>query len=435
VYAPNDQGGRRLVWDQLRNLRHKLRLPLLMVGDFNEVVRMEERKGAKQFTTSMRDLSEFIQDLQLIDLDIDQNYTWMRKNSASRIDRALVTMEVVNQFQNIRARCKNRLLSDHFPLVVSTEVVSWGPSPFRTLDVWLEEPKFLTIFKQEWIQLTALIFEQKLKAMKRPLRKWNHEVFGNIDTKISAYQKELERMDMKAQSAELMEEDWSRREALQSQLRLWMLRKERYWKQLSRCKLLKEGDKNTRYFHLMASMRKRKKVLSRITVQGRSETEPGQIRRVIVNHFKELYTTRTADHLELSTFGLSRLAEVKSKELEKEVTLEEIKEAFLSCDPKKAPCYDGFNLRCLKHVWPVIGEEFSRCILKFFETGKLPKSVNITWVTLIPKKKDAVDITDFRPISMVGSIYKVIAKILSRRLREVLPELIGPAQTTFVRGR
>jgi len=435
VYAPNDQGGRRLLWGQLRNLRDKLSLPLIMVGDFNEVARIEERKDATQFTTSMRDFSDFIQDTQLFDLEIGQKYTWMRKNSASRIDRALVTMDVVNQFQNLRARCSKRWLSDHFPIVISTEEVQWGPSPFRTLDVWLEEPKFLAIFKQEWVQLSAMTFEQKLREMKKPLRKWNREVFGNIDTKISAYQKELEKMDMKAQSEELMEIEWSRREAIQSQLRLWMLRKERYWKQLSRCKILKEGDKNTRYFHLMASMRKRKKLLSTITVRGRRETEPGQIRRVIVDYFKELYKTTTIDHLELSHLRLSRLTEMKSKELEKKVTLEEIKEAFLSCDPTKAPGYDGFNLRCLKHVWPVIGEEFSRCILNFFATGKLPNSVNITWVTLIPKKKDAVDLKDFRPISTVGSIYKVIAKILSRRLREVMLDLIGTAQTAFVKGR
>ena len=86
-----------------------------------------------------------------------------------------------------------------------------------------------------------------------------------------------------------------------------------------------------------------------------------------------------------------------------------------------APGYDGFNLKCIKHVWPVIGAEFSNCVRQFFEEGKLPKALNTTWVTLIPKKKSAVDIADFRPISMVGSIYKVIAKVLSKRLKKVMP--------------
>jgi len=59
----------------------------------------------------------------------------------------------------------------------------------------------------------------------------------------------------------------------------------------------------------------------------------------------------------------------------------------------------------------------------------------MTWVTLLPKKKEAVDIKDFRPISMVGCVYKVIAKVLSRRLRGVVHTLVGDSQTAFISGR
>jgi len=107
----------------------------------------------------------------------------------------------------------------------------------------------------------------------------------------------------------------------------------------------------------------------------------------------------------------------------------------MSCDPSKAPGYDDFNLKCLKHVWPIIGEEFSNYVIQFFDSGNMNPCINITWVTLIPKKKIAEEVKDYRPISMVGSVYKVIAKILSRRLREVMPNLIGETQTTFVGGR
>ena len=54
---------------------------------------------------------------------------------------------------------------------------------------------------------------------------------------------------------------------------------------------------------------------------------------------------------------------------------------------------------------------------------------------LVQKKKDAIGVNDYRPISMEGSIRKVIPKILSRRLREVLPHLVGDSQSTFVRSR
>ena len=73
----------------------------------------------------------------------------------------------------------------------------------------------------------------------------------------------------------------------------------------------------------------------------------------------------------------------------------------------KAPGYDGFNIKYIKHVWPIIGEDFSRYIIQFFEIGHLAPSINITWVTLISKKKVAEEVKDYRPISMVGSVYKV----------------------------
>ena len=83
-----------------------------------------------------------------------------------------------------------------------------------------------------------------------------------------------------------------------------------------------------------------------------------------------------------------------------------------------------------------VGEEFCKFVIQFFKTGKLPQSINTTWVTLIPKKKDGViRVNDFRPISIVGSFYKVMAKILSKRLQEVLPRLVGDSQTAFVKGR
>ena len=121
--------------------------------------------------------------------------------------------------------------------------------------------------------------------------------------------------------------------------------------------------------------------------------------------------------------------------LERPVSREEIEEAIASCDPSKASGYDGFNLKCIKKMWPVIEEDFCSYILRFFESGKFHASFNTTWVTLIPKKKGLLDVSEFRPICLVGSLYKVIAKVMSRRIKVVLPSLIGEAQTAFVAGR
>jgi len=214
-----------------------------------------------------------------------------------------------------------------------------------------------------------------------------------------------------------------------------MARKERYWKQMSRCKRLKVGDRNTRYFHTLATIRRKRNLMSTIQKDEEVFTELAQVRKIFIQHFKKLYTSQESPVYELASLELKKLTPEMIAKLEEPVTLEEIKDALNSCDISKAPGYDGFNIKCIKHVWPIIGAEVSNFILQFFETGHLPPSINITWVTLIPKKNVATEVRDYRPISMVGSIYKLIAKILSKRLREVLPELIGEAQTTFIKGR
>jgi len=75
----------------------------------------------------------------------------MRRNAVSRLDRILVTKEFVDKFHNLRVCCKWRMLSDHTPLVLFTSAIAWAPCPFRTLDIWLEEPQFLKVFKKEWV--------------------------------------------------------------------------------------------------------------------------------------------------------------------------------------------------------------------------------------------------------------------------------------------
>ena len=121
--------------------------------------------------------------------------------------------------------------------------------------------------------------------------------------------------------------------------------------------------------------------------------------------------------------------------IERCVTAEEIKEAVWSCDPSKAPGYDGFNFAFIREMWGIVGPAFTQEVINFFANTNTHKVINTTWVTLIPKKECAKSISDYRPISMVRSVYKVIAKILSSRLRPLLGNLVGSSQTAYIKGR
>ena len=72
---------------------------------------------------------------------------------------------------------------------------------------------------------------------------------------------------------------------------------------------------------------------------------------------------------------------------------------------------------------------------EFYQHNKFEKSLNATFKALIPKKNSASNIQDFRPISLVGSVYKILAKVLANRLKEVLDQLISKSHNIFVGGK
>ena len=71
----------------------------------------------------------------------------------------------------------------------------------------------------------------------------------------------------------------------------------------------------------------------------------------------------------------------------------------------------------------------------FHERGRFVKSLNATFLTLVPKKGGAEDLKDFRPISLVGSLYKLLANVLANRLKKVLRKVITESQNAFLEGR
>lgn len=83
----------------------------------------------------------------------------------------------------------------------------------------------------------------------------------------------------------------------------------------------------------------------------------------------------------------------------------------------------------------MIKEKVIGVVKSFFSTGKLLKSVNKTFITLIPKSDDSKCTKDFRPISLCNFIYKIITKVMVGRLRVVLPKLISANQFAFLKGR
>ena len=101
----------------------------------------------------------------------------------------------------------------------------------------------------------------------------------------------------------------------------------------------------------------------------------------------------------------------------------------------KASGSNGFSLAFYHHCWEVVEKDVLAVFEEFYQHSKFEKSFNATFIALIPKKNSAFDIRDFRPISLVGGVYKILAKVLANRPKEVLDQLVLESQNCFVGGR
>jgi mannosylglycoprotein endo-beta-mannosidase len=102
--------------------------------------------------------------------------------------------------------------------------------------------------------------------------------------------------------------------------------------------------------------------------------------------------------------------------------MEEVKQVMWYCDSSKAPSPDGYNFSFYKKVWNLINSNVFVIVKEFFRTSKLPKGISSSFVTLIPKTKGPNRFSQFHSISLIDGLYKIVAKLLSTRLRTVLPD-------------
>ncbi|GJS19991.1 RNA-directed DNA polymerase, eukaryota [Tanacetum coccineum] len=124
-----------------------------------------------------------------------------------------------------------------------------------------------------------------------------------------------------------------------------------------------------------------------------------------------------------------------SLDLERNVSYEEIKRAVWDCEISKSPGPDGFTFKFYRKYWNLIDHDVVAAVTSFFSAGSFPPGCNSSFITLIPKSQEAKMVKDFRPISLIGSMYKIITKVLANRLSLVISELVSDVQSAFVSNR
>ena len=246
----------------------------------------------------------------------------------------------------------------------------------------------------------------KLKALKVDLKKWNKEVFGNVGVKRNKLISELIELDALVDIRHLTDVESHKKAQIVADLERTSLFEEISWRKKSRALWQREGDKNTKFFHRLANSNRR-------------------------NLFEEEESHRPL----LDGLDFSMISEADALWLERLFGEEEVAGVVFGFNGDKALGPDGFSIGFFQFCWDFIQLDVMAVLNYFHGLCSFEKSLNATFVSLIPMKTDALEVKDFRPISLVGGTYKILAKLLANRLKVVLPTIISSSQNAFVQGR
>lgn len=163
--------------------------------------------------------------------------------------------------------------------------------------------------------------------------------------------------------------------------------------------------------------------------------DPSAISDVIINYYSSLYAEPYEWCPSLDGLDFDSISRDEAEWLERPFEEEEVTNVVRGLNGDKAPGPDGFSLAFFQFCWYMVKRDVLLMLDEFVKEGIFVKNLNVSFIVLISKIPGATELKDFRPISLVGGVYKILAKVLANRLKGVLDKIISPSQIAFVKGR
>lgn len=381
-----------------------------------------ERNNSGGCLRSRRCFRKFVNNHRLIDIPMSGGcYTWTNSESPPilvRLDRFVFTAEWEERCISLVQYRLRRPISDHTPILLDCNAGSIYRPPFRFENYYLSHPDFLVNMRVWWDNLTffgspSFILAKKLQALKFFIKKWGRKTFGSLQLEVDNLEKLIDVYDSLEEINALNEDDFVVRETTKVKHNQATLNLARKWHARSKGQWLANGERNSKFFHKNASYNQKVNSINSLIVNGEISHDKKIIneeaRRFYENVFTENVSLRpTFDNPDLPSISIHH-----NIMLEKPFEEKEIRKVIWGFGTNKSPGLDGYTMEFFKAVWGVIKVDLMAVMKEFETTGRLYWRLNCTNIVLIPKCDGAISMHNFRPISLIGGIYKTISKILT----------------------
>ncbi|XP_021716657.1 uncharacterized protein LOC110684510 [Chenopodium quinoa] len=280
---------------------------------------------------------------------------------------------------------------------------------FRFEKLWLSNEECAKVVLECWATGVGEPMHARIANVVGGLSTWAARTFGVFKKKIKNAEGRLKEIQGGRLDAVLLEQCNAIRQEIDELRRM----EESYWYARARTNELRDGDKNTKYFHHKADLDS-----------------------IIANYFDGLFATDHPSNFDEALGGIEPIVtEEMRRELETEPTKEEIHEALFQMHPTKAPGPGGMHALFFQKFWGTLGGDIINYVKSWWRGLVDLKEVNRTCIVLIPKCDKPKRMMEFRPISLCNVLYKIISKTLANKMKTMLGSIISENQSAFVPNR
>ena len=169
----------------------------------------------------------------------------------------------------------------------------------------------------------------KMKGIKQNLKVWNREVFGKLDYNKSSALQQVDFWDRVESKRSLIVGETELKKKAEESYKKWVFLEEIHWRQLSREIWLREGDRNTGFFHRMANAHRRNNSLVRVKINGEWLSEEQEVREGVANAFQQSLSKDIGWKADIGRLQLDQINQQEAENLEIHFSEAEVHSALM----------------------------------------------------------------------------------------------------------